>query len=135
MAGVAARPDNWAIRVEQECLHACDGINRVEIPGRRAGVEVTIRSEHDIRDNGFQRSDRRHHTGDWIIAASQKGSRTTVLDRFMVLLLLLCASVCGFAFTGTPNRSGRSALSTSGAILLRNFRETQAERPNFRRKM
>jgi hypothetical protein len=32
------------------------------------------------------------------VVASQKVSRTTAFKSFMVLLLFLCASVCGFSF-------------------------------------
>jgi hypothetical protein len=45
-------------RVEQERLVSCEGIDCVEISVRRAAIEDTIRSEHDIRDHDFHRSNR-----------------------------------------------------------------------------
>jgi hypothetical protein len=52
--------------VEQERLGSGEGIDRIEIPGRRAAIEDAIGCEHDIRDHGFHRSNRRQHTGNLI---------------------------------------------------------------------
>jgi hypothetical protein len=52
--------------VKQERLGSCDRIDCVEISGRRAAIESAIRSEHDIRDYGFHRTNRRQNTGDLI---------------------------------------------------------------------
>jgi len=52
--------------VEQERLGSGDGIDCVEISSRRAAIEVTIGTKHDIRDHGFHRSNRCHYTGNLI---------------------------------------------------------------------
>jgi hypothetical protein len=50
------------------------------------------------------------------IVASQKIDPTDALDLFIILFLLLRASVPGFSFTSRPNRCRRSAIRCYGDV-------------------